>query len=420
MRAFKELRAKVVVWFSTLRKDGFIEFLIQLLRYIQKRLRRISPPSKSSQKHPIHTKAGFDLIENVDFSSLKKFSHTSSNDTLSFAWIMPPPGKGSGGHLNIFRFIEFLETAGHSCSIYLYVDGPHSTISAVKDIMGDSYPDIQAARNMKWLDEADDVNDADGIFCTSWETAYASYNLASNARRFYFVQDFEPYFYARGGMYTLAENTYKLGFYGVTAGKWLEQKLRKDYGMKTSSFDFGADQDLYRHENDSTRKEIFCYVRPYTERRGFEVAMLALDIFHKEHPDYVINLVGWDVSEYDIPFPYTGYRTLEVSELSTLYNRCIAGLVLSYTNMSLLPLELLACGTIPVVNDAPNTRLVSDNPYIAYSSNDAMAVAASLGTIVKRADGPEYARKASASIDELGWAESGKQFVSCVEKELKK
>ncbi len=219
-------------------------------------------------------------------------------------------------------------------------------------------------------------------------------------------------------MYTLAENTYRLGFFGITAGGWLKGKLATDYGMSTASYDFGADSNLYRYENTSERSEVFCYVRPYTERRGFEIAILALDVFHKEHPEYIINLVGWDVSEYDIPFPYQNPGILEVNQLSELYNRCAAALVLSFTNMSLLPLELLRCGTIPVVNDAPNNRLVSDNKFIVHAQATPRGLADALFEAVSKST-PAYTQKASESVPQESWNKAGKRFISTIEQEVR-
>ncbi|MDK6419994.1 glycosyltransferase family 1 protein, partial [Actinotignum timonense] len=80
--------------------------------------------------------------------------------------------------------------------------------------------------------------EVDAIFSTGWETAYPSYLDRSNARRYYFVQDFEPSFYSVGSESVLAENTYRFGFEAFTAGRWLAKKLSTDYGMKTHPFDF--------------------------------------------------------------------------------------------------------------------------------------------------------------------------------------
>ncbi len=406
---------KTKIAYNLLRSDGVLAVGIRSLEFIQKKVRS---KNRNTHQGQIYTVARYEDVLNSNLTPKRNKWKGVLLPNAKFAWIMPPPGKGSGGHLNIFRFIEFLELAGYECSIYLYVNGKHGDISSVRTIMGESYPKIKAAESMCWLEPNEELNDMDGIFATSWETAYASYVLQSSAKRFYFVQDFEPYFYPVGGMSTLAENTYRMEFYGITAGGWLKKKLTSGYGMAADSYDFGSDEKIYKYTNSGKRNEIFYYARPYTERRGFEVGVLALDIFHRTHPEYTINIVGWDVSGYHIPFPYINLKTLEINQLSDLYNRCVAGLVLSYTNMSLLPLELLGCGTIPVVNDGENNRLVSDNQYIAYSENSPIALAKQLFIVVSRKNIQAYSKKASESVKKSDWQASGDKFVKIVEREM--
>lgn len=402
--------------FWILRKEGPLSLLIIILVSIQKKYRMRIHGSKYKQKINVIARYS-DVIKVGHDSKFPEWPGTTKNQ-LTFNWLMPPPGKGSGGHLNIFRFIKYLEDAGHTSRIYLYTSGEHGTIQGVQAAMGNSYPQLNAS--MQWLESDQEMAAADGIFATSWETAYPAFNSTLNSKRFYFVQDFEPYFYPTGSLSTLAENTYKFGFYGVTAGGWLAKKLNAEYGMKTDHFSFGADKAIYNFTNSEARKEILFYVRPFTERRGFEIGIMALDLFHQKHPDYTINLVGWDVSEYDVPFPYKNLKTLEIHELNELYNKCAAGLVMSLTNMSLLPLELLSSGTIPVVNEGDNNRLVSNNSHIAFSSNAPLELANTLSEIVSRADLPSYAKIASESVLDAGWDQAGAKFVSIVERETKK
>jgi glycosyltransferase involved in cell wall biosynthesis len=145
---------------------------------------------------------------------------------------------------------------------------------------------------------------------------------------------------------------------------------------------------------------------------------MALEIFHRLEPKYEIVMAGWDVSEWNIPFPYTNMKTLPLNELPQVYNECAAALVLSLTNMSLLPLELLACGTIPIVNDGPNNRLVSDNKYINYTEPSPQALAHALQASVNRRDSESYALSASKSIRSKGWEDAGKKVLAILEKEL--
>jgi O-antigen biosynthesis protein len=411
---FKSIVRKAKVGLRVLREQGVLGLMIVCLQFIQKKVSK----KHAERIHAVYTKAKSEDIIRADLRKHPKKWPGTDRQKLRLNWLMPPPGKGSGGHLNIFRFIKYLEDAGHECRIYIYTYDRKGSVAAIRAVMGDSYPEVAA--RMEWIDSPDEMMEADGILPTSWETAYPAYNFKGTAKRFYFIQDFEPFFYPVGSLYTLAENTYKFGFYGVTAGNWLSTKLRRDYGMHTDNYDFGSEGSLYSYANDRPRKEILFYARPYTERRGFEIGIMALDLFHRMHPDFVINMVGYDVSSYKIPFPYQNLKTLELEQLNDLYNRCAVGLVMSFTNMSLLPLELLGSGTIPVVNNGENNLLVSDNKYIAYAAADPVSIANSLSEVVTRKELPDYAKKASESVKATTWDEAGRKFVSIIEREIRK
>lgn len=344
---------------------------------------------------------------------------TLGNGPLTLAWIMSPPGENSGGHQNIFRFLEYLERAGHRVRIYLHSVHREHSIPEVRAMLRSSSAYPHLAATIEDLPDSGLPGGIDAVFATSWETAYPSFRDPSPARRLYFVQDFEPFFYPVGTESVLAENTYRFGYTGITAGGWLASKLADEYGMTTRSFDFSADRSAYRRLDDAPRKEIFFYARPATARRGFALGVMALDLFSRARPDYVINFAGEDVSRQSIPFAYKNLGAMPVDKLNGLYNRCAAGLVLSLTNMSLLPLELLSAGVIPVVNDAPNNTMVSDNPFIEFTPPSPQALADRLISIVDRPDLVEHSRAAAASVGESGWDESGAQFVNAVEAVLR-
>jgi hypothetical protein len=405
---------KIKTGLIILQNEGLIIFLSQLLELL---LLKINKRKCQSQKE-IYTIVKYEDAIRVNLNGKPPKWSGSARDKLRFNWIMPPPGKGSGGHMNIYRFIDALENVGHGCRIYLYAQGGPGNISKVKLAMGDSYPDVKAP--MEWLEDGKIMEPAEGIIATSWETAYVSYLSKLEAKRFYFVQDFEPFFYPPGSLYVLAENTYRFSFFGITAGKWLAKKLNQEYSMKTDYYEFGVDKFRYHITNMGRRGEILFYARPYTERRGFELGIMALDIFHRIHPEIIINFAGYDISNYRIPFPYENLKIIELDNLNTLYNRCAAGLVLSFTNMSLLPLELLSSGVIPVVNEGENNRLVSDNEFIAYSKNDPSSLAQSLSKIVSKVNLPDYAKAASKSVEQYNWIHSMNKFIHIIERETRK
>jgi glycosyltransferase involved in cell wall biosynthesis len=395
-----------------IRQQGLLAFSILALQKIQKKNQKTS--------HNKKIKISF-LAKYQDVLQAKWSTHPYDPNPiktklpLTINWVMSPPGKGvGGGHQNIFRFIAYLVSRGHKCNVYLYSGQFFQEEKEAQQVFNAAYPDAEVT--FKWLDGP--VGKADAIFATGWETAYPVFNDPGKARKFYFVQDFEPYFYPLGSEYILAENTYRMNLYGITAGGWLDDKLSKEYGMMCDHYDFGTDSNLYRFENKGKRKEIFFYARPVTARRGFELGIMALQLFNEQRPEYTITLAGWDVSEYQIPFPYKNLKTLKLEELSNIYNEAAAGLVISLTNMSLLPLELLAAGTIPVVTDGPNNTKVSNNKYIHYSHSSPDALAKELVDIVDRKDLPEYAEEASASIKSLSWNKSCERFEAILRREL--
>jgi len=325
---------------------------------------------------------------------------------------MHPPGESSGGHQNIFRFIDYLERAGHEATVYLYHSADHRIDARyLQDLVRSSrsYPDVRA-RFVEYDGRVAPGTDA--IFATGWETAYPAYLDPSEARRFYFVQDFEPAFYPVGTEHVLAENTYRFGFHGITAGGWLATKLARDYGMRTTPFDFGVDLRSYSYTNSARRDDLFFYARPVTTRRGFELGVLALEHLARERPEVTLHFAGWDVSNYDLPFRYVNHAAMPVTELDALYNRCAAALVLSLTNMSLLPLELLAAGVVPVINTGENNTLVSSNPFLRYCPPAPRALARTLLDVLDNPDQAAHAARASHSVADLSWDHAGKQFMT--------
>lgn len=335
---------------------------------------------------------------------------TAVDRPIRTAWIMHPPGESSGGHQNIFRFIDHLERAGHEATVYLYHSAEHRIDAAYLQKLlraSKNYPDVRA-RFFEY--DGHVAPETDALFATGWETAYPAYLDPSPARRFYFVQDFEPAFYPVGTEHVLAENTYRFGFHGITAGGWLSTKLARDYGMRTSAFDFAADLSSYSYTNTSRREDLFFYARPVTTRRGFELGVLALEHLARERPEVTLHFAGWDVSNYALPFSYVNHGAMPVTDLDALYNECAAALVLSLTNLSLLPLELLASGVVPVINSGDNNSLVTDNVFLRYCDPSPRALARTLLEVLDSPDQAAHAARAAHSVVDLSWNTSGKQF----------
>jgi len=401
---------------QVLRDEGVRSFGVKSLRKIADVVERSGKKSAFIKKKKFTSIVDRRDVMLADWAASPHVNRKSKHRPLKVTnWIISPPA-GGGGHQNMFRFIEHLDKNGFQNNIYLYSAlDPMPTGEARANVA--KYATLSNTKFFNYK-RGSKLADADALFATGWETAYPVFNEKTNAKKFYFVQDFEPYFYSIGTEYILAENTYRFGFHGITAGNWLSKKLAAEYGMKCDAYDFGAEKGIYKFSNESVRKEVFFYARPVTERRAFDLGIMTLEIFHKLHPDYTINLAGWDVSTYDVPFPYVNHKALRIEQLPGLYNKCAVGLVLSLTNMSLLPLELLSCGVIPVVNDGANNHDVSNNPYILYSEPSPVSLAKAMSDVVERKNTQRYAKKAAKSTASASWEGAKEKFMAVLEREL--
>jgi hypothetical protein len=334
-------------------------------------------------------------------------------EPLTVAWISVPPHPGVGGHQTMFRMLGALEQAGHTCVLYLY-DRHGWSLEQHRRTVRRAWPAIRADVR----DVSAGIDDSHVVFATSWETAYPA--LASHAAgvRCYFVQDFEPAFYPAGSEALLAEATYRFGFHGVTAGRWLAQMLTRDYGMSAEHFDFGCDVEHYKLdralEDRLMRTGVCYYCRPGTPRRAYELAMMALDLFAAARPNVEIHLFGRPAGR--VGFRATDHGLLTPEQLNALYNRCIAGVCLSATNSSLVPHEMLAAGCIPVVNDAGHNRMVLDNDHVAYSLATPFHLSQALTALVDRSASERTAAALAAaeSVRSTTWAQAAIRFEQVV------
>lgn len=214
-------------------------------------------------------------------------------------------------------------------------------------------------------------------FASSWETAYTVRNFQTTRQKCYFVQDFEPHFFAAGSHAALAEQTYRFGFLGITAGGWLAERLTREYGMRAEPIGFSYDKGRYLplpRPVDAGPRRIFFYARPHTPRRGFELGMLVLADVVRRLPDVEVVLAGCDASFFHIPFKHVNAGVMALDDLPRLYSDCDVALVLSHTNLSLLPLELMACGCPVVSNRGANVEWLLNDTVAVLADADVQSL----------------------------------------------
>lgn len=357
--------------------------------------------------------ADADIADSTTFRPVQPATPLSDGRPLKIGWVTHPPGLGSGGHTTMFRMVKALEKAGHHTVLCLY-DPSHGDIRQREAVIRQGWPGLGA--EVRSIDEG--WADLDVCVATSWETAHVVAVRTRNipVRRMYFVQDFEPMFYPAGSLYSLAEDSYRLGFRIIALGNMVTNRLRNDVGLAPDMVPFGCATDEYSmSKSASVRNGVVWYARAGTARRGFELARLALAEFHGRHPEQAIHVFGAHLP--DLPFPVTSHGTLTIAELNTLYNRTVAGLAMSFTNISLVAEEMLAAGTIPIVNDSVDARADMGNPHIHWAVPTPGGIADALSRAVHHADVGGRALDVAESVRGRSWAETQRAVVDLVEAE---
>jgi glycosyltransferase involved in cell wall biosynthesis len=205
------------------------------------------------------------------------------------------------------------------------------------------------------------VPPADAAVATLWATAYSVAQFPHALRKFYLIQDFEPMFYPAGTLYALAEESYRLGLYGVCNTEHMLRLYEARYGGRGMSFQPAVDPSVF-HSNGRVFERrvgdtatVFVYARPGHWRNCWEMASIALEELKARLGDRVriVTAGSWARPE-DLGSGIEHLGLLDYRETGALYRTADVGVALTVSeHPSYLPLELMACGVPVVAFDNP-------------------------------------------------------------------
>ena len=272
---------------------------------------------------------------------------------LRINMLVPEPHPGAGGDIGLFRIANYLAAFGHDVHVYVvsYISMNDYTTEQVREYMRHHFPPTRAMYH-KWNGSA---RDADCTLATFWPTVANVLALSNSGKRFYIVQDFEPSFYPDVPVnYEGAEQTYRAGLHCITLGRWLTRLLTERYGAKADYFDFAVDPEIYRPQPRTDQRRRVCfYARPSTPRRAYETGVEALGLVKARLPEVEISFFGSDELQPQPSFPFINHGKISQHELANLFSNSDVGVVLSLSNPSFVPLEMLACccGVVEVASE---------------------------------------------------------------------
>ena len=355
--------------------------------------------------------------------------NNTQRKSLHIHWVIPNFTPGLGGHMTIFRAIDFLERCGHNCTIWVHSemkgDKPSRLSYLHKRVIDQYFIPLKTDQvYMLGNSQADlDLVSGDVVIATDRMSTYPVLGMRKFQKRFYFVQDYEPYFFARGSSSILTEQSYasKNNFACICASPWLKQRM-ESFGNSAVSFPLAVDHNVYHNKKEQQRsgRTIAFYVRRSTPRRLYELGLLALRALFDLGDNFeVITFGEKDLPDLGIPVKVRHAGILDANALADLYRKCTIGFVLSGTNYSLVPNEMMACG-LPVVDiDAEHTRLSYQPETAVLAEATPAGLASALSHLLNDATFRERASHAGlAATKHLQWDTSNQLIEAFIQEEL--
>jgi glycosyltransferase involved in cell wall biosynthesis len=318
--------------------------------------------------------------------------------------------------MTIVRIIRSLEEFGHRNTIWIVDSQGVDDASRIRKMIQENYLPLRA--DVRSLSGHLDNVRGDAVIATHCWTAYPARAITNVRERFYFIQDFEPYFYPMGSRYLLAEDTYRFGFSCIAASTWLRDLMRSQYDANADYFELAYDPSVYFPDDRVPRKNghLAFYARIGTERRLVELGLLALELVARQHPNLVVHFFGDWLEDFNPPYAYQNHGVLAEKELADLYRRVSIGLVFSSSNYSLIPNEMMACG-LPVVEiESPSTSAVFANDVVTLAQPTPSGIADAIVNLLENPGLREQRRvRGLQHVKDLSWEQSARRVEAALQ-----
>ena len=229
--------------------------------------------------------------------------------------------------MTIFRNIRWLEFFGHECTVWVQDPDLSRHPTGWRDDVYRHFQQVKAS--FRPLNTHFWYTTGDILVATAWETVEAVMAHENFNDRFYLVQDYEPYFFARGSASLRAEDTYRQDIACICASSWLKKLMEEKFGRWARHFNSAYESDVYKvydrdncntsldSEQDSTC-HLVVYSRKHTARRAVELCLEALDELALRRNDFIVHFFGDEEMITDISYQAFHHGIMDKHELADL------------------------------------------------------------------------------------------------------
>lgn len=376
------------------------------MKKIIKKIKKILKIKKKKEKNTIYNKLDFKKIINTPIKNINRI-----------IFVTPNMVKYSGGHTSILRLGTQLSQK-YEVKYASYIE---NEITLMKEAASSNLKNYKGEiLNLSNLETTED----DIIIATFWESVYYIKNL--KGYKMYFIQDYEPYFYAYGEKFILAAKTYEMGLHMVSLGQWNLEKIKEQLKVidnKMSYIDFPYEKKEYfnikrNYDSYKNKKEIkLCvYVKKDDKRIPFVIEKILLSLKKKLKLEQIELKVYYFGNGKSLELEGgVNLGKLSKEELNKLYCECDFGMCTSITNISLVPYEMLATG-LPLIEFKEGSfeyffkdesAILTD--FSGDNLKDKILESLNHTEILKQRN--ENARRI---LKNLSWENSGKQFLEII------
>ncbi|MRU15524.1 glycosyltransferase family 4 protein [Roseovarius sp. A21] len=325
-----------------------------------------------------------------------------------------------GGVRTVFAFSEYMSVKYGTLNVFVVYayNGVDFDSASLSNSLRDHFPNLKFVirKFLHGKDRVEDLPHSDISVCTLWTTAYIMLRYNQTARKFYFMQDFEPMFYAGGDLYMMIEQTYRLGYSCIANTPGVGNKYRA-YSSDVVSFLPGIDGSVFYADPEKSDRinadgmwQIVFYGRPGNARNGFFLGAETLKSVKDRLGNKVrIISVGadWAPAEFGLEGVVENLGLLKrIEEVADLYRKSDLGLVFMATpHPSYQPLEYMACGCVVATNrNESNNWLLNANNSLLLDPIPSVAA----DCIVRLLQSPDKRRRlienGIETVKELNWS----------------